>query len=76
MTAVVEGAAGIGCSGGCATPPAGCLIKGNINSKGEKIYHMPGGEYYDQTTIDPQTGERWFCSEEDAIAAGWRRSKK
>lgn len=67
---------GAGCSGGCETPPAGCRIKGNINSQGVKIYHLPGGDFYDQTVIEPEKGERWFCTEEEAVAAGWRRSKR
>jgi micrococcal nuclease len=62
------------CVGGCVTPPAGCVIKGNINSKGEKIYHVPGGKYYEATVLEPEKGERWFCSEAEAVAAGWRRS--
>jgi micrococcal nuclease len=66
--------AGASCAGGCLTPPAGCRIKGNINSEGEKIYHVPGGKYYEQTVIEPERGERWFCSEAEAVAAGWRRS--
>lgn len=53
-----------------------CLIKGNINSKGEKIYHVPGGRYYEQTKIDERKGQHWFCSEEEALAAGWRRSRQ
>jgi endonuclease YncB( thermonuclease family) len=52
-----------------------CLIKGNISSKGERIYHLPGGQYYDATVIDTSKGERWFCTEAEAQAAGWRRSK-
>jgi len=52
-----------------------CLIKGNISSSGEKIYHLPGGEYYDKTVIDESKGERWFCTEEEAQVAGWRKSK-
>jgi endonuclease YncB( thermonuclease family) len=52
-----------------------CAIKGNISSKGERIYHVPGGEYYDATVIDTAKGERWFCTEAEALAAGWRRSK-
>ena len=52
-----------------------CLIKGNINSKGEKIYHVPGQKYYNATKIDTRYGEKWFCSEEEARAAGWRKSK-
>lgn len=55
----------------------GCQIKGNISfSTGEKIYHMPGQEYYDKTVIDESRGERWFCTEEEAQKAGWRKSKK
>ena len=52
-----------------------CVIKGNISSKGERIYHVPGGRYYDATVIDTAKGERWFCSEAEAVAAGWRKSK-
>jgi len=50
----------------------GCLIKGNINRSGERIYHLPGTRGYAETRIDPAYGEGWFCSEEDAKAAGWR----
>ena len=53
----------------------GCSIKGNISSSGEKIYHMSGQKYYDKTVIDEAKGERWFCTEDDAISAGWRKSK-
>jgi endonuclease YncB( thermonuclease family) len=56
--------------------PATCVIKGNISSRGERIYHMPGGQFYDRTRIDPSKGERMFCSEDEARAAGWRRSKR
>ncbi len=54
-----------------------CNIKGNIsiNSR-ERIYHVPGQEYYASTKISPQYGERWFCSEEEARAAGWRKAGK
>ena len=48
-----------------------CLIKGNINSKGERIYHIPGSSSYNSTKIDVTEGERWFCTEYDAIQAGW-----
>jgi micrococcal nuclease len=53
------------------------VIKGNISkTTGEKIYHVPGGEFYDRTVIDEATGEHWFCTEQEAIEAGWRRSKR
>lgn len=56
------------------TPPS-CLIKGNVSARGERIYHLPGCRYYAATRIDPARGERWFCSEQEALAAGWRRTK-
>lgn len=43
-----------------------CEIKGNINSKGNKIYHMPGQRDYDKTEA-----EEMFCTEEEAKAAGF-----
>ncbi len=57
------------------TSDSNCQIKGNISSSGEKIYHLPSQRYYNQTTIDESKGERWFCTEDEAIAAGWRKSK-
>lgn len=57
-----------------APPNLRCNIKGNINSNGEKIYHYPGCKSYAQTIITEDTGERWFCSETEAINAGWRRA--
>ena len=55
-----------------AAPAAGpCLIKGNISESG-RIYHMPGSRWYERTKISPGKGERWFCTEDEARAAGWR----
>ena len=54
-----------------------CKIKGNISiDTGERIYHVPGQKYYQQTRISPEYGERWFCSEAEARAAGWRKSRR
>ncbi len=61
------------------TPSSGlsssCVIKGNISSSGEKIYHLPGCGSYDKTSIDESKGEQWFCTEDDAVSAGWRKAK-
>lgn len=51
-----------------------CVIKGNISASGEKIYHLPECGSYAKTRIDESHGEQWFCSEEEAQAAGWRRA--
>ena len=57
------------------TAPSGqCMIKGNVSRKGERIYHMPGDRDYDRVHMDKGAGERWFCSEEQAVAAGWRHA--
>jgi endonuclease YncB( thermonuclease family) len=55
-----------------ATKNSACTIKGNINSSGERIYHVPGSKWYDRTQINERNGERWFCSVAEAEAAGWR----
>ncbi len=53
----------------------GCVIKGNISiNTGNKLYHVPGMEDYERTVIDPDKGEQWFCSESEAIAAGWQKA--
>lgn len=53
-----------------------CDIKGNISKGGERIYHVPGQKWYSRTKITTSKGERWFCSEQEARAAGWRRAKQ
>lgn len=55
---------------------ANCKIKGNISTSGDRIYHVPGGEFYEQTMISAAQGERMFCSEQEAKSAGWRRSRR
>jgi len=52
-----------------------CNIKGNISSTGARIYHLPEQQHYEQTRISTSKGERWFCSESEARAAGWRKAK-
>ncbi len=52
-----------------------CAIKGNISASGH-IYHMPGQRDYAATRISTLKGERWFCTEAQAVAAGWRAAKR
>ena len=63
-------------AGGGSDSASGCRgtgIKGNISKpSGERIYHVPGSSSYDETRIDEADGERWFCTEQDALRAGWR----
>ena len=48
-----------------------CVIKGNITNNG-RIYHMPWSPWYGKVKIEAVKGERWFCNENEALAAGWR----
>jgi endonuclease YncB( thermonuclease family) len=51
-----------------------CRIKGNI-SKAGRIYHMPGSRDYEKVSIKPSRGERYFCTEEEAVRCGWRKPR-
>lgn len=51
-------------------PKGNCRIKGNHSRRGEWIYHLPGMPYYEQTVA-----EAIFCTEAEARAAGYRRSR-
>jgi endonuclease YncB( thermonuclease family) len=53
------------------TNALGCAIKGNRSRYGDLIYHLPGQRYYNATRP-----EALFCSEREAQAAGFRRSKE
>lgn len=54
-----------------------CLIKGNIdvNNKNIKRYYFPGCAQYDFAIVEKDKGEQWFCSEQEARAAGYTKSK-
>lgn len=51
--------------------PEGCAIKGNVTASG-RIYHMPWSPWYDKVKMDGGHGKRWFCTESEALEAGWR----
>lgn len=51
--------------------PNGCPIKGNV-SRGRRVYILPWSSDYERVRITRRRGERWFCSETEAQAAGWK----
>lgn len=53
-----------------------CRIAGNVSRAGEKIYHLPGGQYYSRVKIDLSAGEEWLCSEEEAAEKGYRKAER
>jgi hypothetical protein len=44
----------------------------NVNRSGKMIYHLPGQLAYSRINMEAAQGRRWFCTEEEAQAAGWR----
>ena len=51
--------------------PEGCPIKGRVAS-GSRTYVLPWSSSYERVRVRTERGERWFCSEQEARAAGWR----
>lgn len=52
-----------------------CNIKGNISEKGYgKTYLIPGCDNYKSVKIDTRKGEQYFCTEQEATAAGFRKA--
>lgn len=49
-----------------------CQIKGDVTLEGQRLYHRPGDRRYEWVWINEAKGERWFCSIDEAEAAGWR----
>lgn len=53
-----------------------CAVKGNVNSKGQRIYHERGSPAYAQVRIRPAQGDRCFANAEQARAAGFRAPRR
>jgi endonuclease YncB( thermonuclease family) len=51
--------------------PDGCPIKGLVAGR-ERVYVLPWSPDYERGRIQKARGERWFCSEQEALAAGWK----
>lgn len=56
-------------------PSPDCNIKGNVNRSGACIYHTPRSHYYAKINME-LNGKRWFCSTQEAEAAGCRATKR
>ena len=48
-----------------------CDIIGNMNGS-SRIYHCPGWRDYNKINMNPDEGDRFFCSEAEARSAGFR----
>jgi len=57
--------------------PEWCNIKWNIEYEWtEKIYHVPWCSHYNETVINKDYWEMWFCSEQEARDAWWRKCRE
>ena len=56
--------------------PKNCVIKGNVDTsqKPYKAYLIPGCRNYSQAKIDLSTEDQWFCTEKEALDAGFIKS--
>jgi endonuclease YncB( thermonuclease family) len=61
---------------GSVAPSPDCTIKGNVNRSGECIYHQPSSRWYAKIEMNISKGTRWFCSVDEAEAAGCRETKR
>jgi len=53
-----------------------CLIKGNVRKdKNTKIYHLPECYNYPKIVIKESDGDLWFCTEKEALEAGFFKSQ-
>lgn len=53
-----------------------CLIKGNLaRRENKKIYSFPDCPNYAATKIDPRKGDKYFCTEQEAIQAGFEKAE-
>ncbi len=57
---------------GQAAPEPECPIKGNIDRAGNRTYLMPHSRAYGWARVDAARGERWFCTIDEAVKAGWQ----
>lgn len=60
--------------GKCGKINGECSVKGNLDRNDKRYYHLPGFKYYDSTAVNLDHGDRWFCSEEEAQKAGFKRA--
>lgn len=61
---------------GPVAPSPDCTIKGNVNRSGECIYHQPSSRWYAKIQMKISKGTRWFCSVDEAEAAGCRETRR
>lgn len=60
----------------CAPDKKGCQVKGNYDDHGHRWYHLPHFRHYEATRVNLENGDQWFCTEEEAIKAGFKKARE
>lgn len=55
--------------------PEGCPIKGQI-AGASRVYVLPWSADYERVRVQKTRGERWFCSEQEAVSAGFKAAQR
>jgi len=55
--------------------PEGCPIKGQV-AGASRIYVLPWAADYERVRVQKTRGERWFCSEQEAVSAGFKAAQR
>jgi len=55
--------------------PEGCPIKGQV-SGASRVYVLPWSPDYERVRVLKARGERWFCSEQEAVSAGFKAAQR
>jgi hypothetical protein len=66
-----------GCGGGCTVYPTWCEppIKAKVVvTSGQSIYYLPNDATYAEIQIEPDRGDLYFCTSEEAEAAGFQHA--
>ncbi|HUS51979.1 MAG TPA: thermonuclease family protein [Candidatus Bathyarchaeia archaeon] len=53
-----------------------CQIKGNLDRMDKRWYHLPSFRHYEATEVNLEHGDRWFCTEEAALSAGFEKARE
>lgn len=55
--------------------PEGCPIKGQV-AGASRVYVLPWAPDYERVRVQKTRGERWFCSEQEAVSAGFKSAQR
>ncbi|MBC8268780.1 MAG: thermonuclease family protein [Rhodospirillaceae bacterium] len=55
------------------TDHVSCMVRGKVLEGSDKFYFSPLDAEFESLKMNPKHGDRYFCGDEEARQAGWRR---